>query len=55
MERLLNVLGVEAKKMVHSIGQSGIIYPTVLEYLKLDYGNPTFVSNLKLKESFNQP
>ena len=55
MERLLNVLDGEAKRMVQSIGQSGIFYPTVLKCLKRDYGNPTVVSYLKLKELFNQP
>ena len=41
--------------MVQSIGQSGIFYPTVLKCLKRDYGNPTVVSYLKLKELFDQP
>ena len=41
--------------MVQSIGQSGIFYPTVLKYLKRDYGNPTVISYLKLKELFDQP
>ena len=55
MERLLNVLDGEAKRMVQSIGQSGIFYPTILKCLKRDYGNPTIVSYLKLKELFDQP
>ena len=55
MERLLNVLDGEAKRMVQSIGQSGIFYPTVLKCLKSDYWSPTVVSYLKLKELFNQP
>ena len=55
MERLLNVLDREAKRMVQSIGQSGIFHPTVLKCLQRDYGNPTVVSYLKLKELFDQP
>ena len=55
MERLLNVLDKEGKRMVHSIGQSGILYPAVLKCLKQDYRNPTFVSCLKLKALFDQP
>ena len=55
MERLLNVLEGEAKRMVQSIGQSDIFYPTVLKCLKRDYGNLTVVSYLKLNELFNQP
>ena len=42
MERLLNVLDREGKRMVQSIGQSGIFYQAFLEYLKRVYGNPTF-------------
>ena len=55
MERLLNVLDGEAKRMVQSIGQSDIFYPTVLKCLKRDYGKPTVISYLKLKELFDQP
>lgn len=55
MERLLNVLDGEAKRMVQSIGQSGIFYATVLKCLKRDYGNPTVVSYLKLKTLFDAP
>ena len=55
MERLLNVLEGEAKRMVSSIGQSGTFHPTVLKCLKRDYGNPTVVSYLKLKDLFDQP
>ena len=55
MERLLNVLDGEEKRMVHSIGQSSIFYLTVLKCLKWDYGNPAVVSYLKLKELFDQP
>ena len=52
MERLLNVLDGEAKRMVQSIRQSGIFYRTVLMYLKRGNGHPTVVSYLKLK-TFN--
>ena len=55
MERLLNVLDGEAKRMIQSIGQSSIFYPTVLKCLKRDYGDSTIVSYLKLKELFDQP
>ena len=44
----------EARRMVQSIVQSGIFYPTVLKCLKQDCGNPTVVSYLKLKALFNQ-
>ena len=53
MERLLNVLDGEAKRMVQSIGESGIFYQTVSKCLKRDYGNPTVFSYLKLKELFD--
>ena len=55
MERVINVLDGEAKRMVQSIRQSGIFYPTVLKCLKRDYGNLAVVSYLKLKELFDQP
>ena len=55
MERLMNVLDGEAKRMVQSVGQSVTFYPTVLKCLKRDYGNPTVVSYLKLKELLDQP
>ena len=42
------------KRMVHSIGQSGIFYPTVLKCLKQDFEQPTVVSYFKLKALFNQ-
>ena len=43
----------KAKRMVQSIGQSGIFYRTVLKCLKQDYGNQTVLSYLKLKELFD--
>ena len=55
MERLINVLDGEARRMVQSIGQSGIFYSTILKCLKRDYGNPAVVSYLKLKELFDHP
>ena len=55
MERLLNVLDGEERRMVQSIGQSGIFYPTILKCLKRDYGNPAVVSYLKLKELCDHP
>ena len=57
MERLLNVLDREGKRMVQSIGQSGIFYQAFLEYLKRVYGNPTFMETqyFKLKTLFDQP
>ena len=54
MERLLNVLDGESKRMVQSIEQSCIFYPTLLKRLKRDYGNATVVSYLKQKELFDQ-
>ena len=54
-ETFINVLDVEAKRMVLSIEQSGILYTTVLKYPKWDYGNPTVVSYLKLNALFDQP
>ena len=55
MERLLSVLTGEAKKSVECIGTSGIFYATALKGLKRDFGNPTVVSHLKLKQLLDKP
>ena len=52
MERLLSVLTGEAKKAVQCIGTSGIFYAAALKLLKRDFGNPTVVTHLKLKQLF---
>lgn len=55
MDRLLSVLEGDAKKSVESIGCSGLFYPTALETLKRDFGNPLVVTHLKLKSILDQP
>lgn len=55
MERLLSVLVGEAKKTVECIGTSGIFYASALKLLKRDFGNPTVVTHLKLKQLFDLP
>ena len=40
IERLLSVLKGEAKRSIEGIGANGIFYPTALELLKREFGNP---------------
>ena len=49
MERLISVLDGEAKRVVASVGQSGIFYASALKTLKRNSGNPVVVSYMKLK------
>ena len=55
MERLLSVLKGEAKKLVESIGKSGIFYATALKTLKRDFGNAFTVAYMKTKLLFDKP
>ena len=55
LERLLNVLKRETKKLVESIGKSGIFYATALKTLKRDFGNTFTVAYMKTKLLFNKP
>ena len=49
MERLISVLDSKAKRVVTSVGQSGIFYVSALKTLKLNFGNLVVVSYMKLK------
>ena len=55
MDRLLSVLDGDAKRLIQSIGSSGIFYTTALKALKRDYGNPIMVSDLRVKSLFEFP
>ena len=55
MKRLLSVLKGEVKRVVEGLGTNGIFYPTALELLKRESGNPVVVCHLKMKELFDQP
>ena len=55
IERLLSVLKGEAKRSIEGIGANGIFYPTALELLKREFGNPVVACHLKMKELFKQP
>ena len=55
MERLISVLDGEAKRVVTSVGQSGIFYASALKTLKWNFGNPEVVSYLKLKTVLDLP
>ena len=55
MERLISVLDGEAKRVVTSVGQSGIFYASVLKTLKCNFGNPVVVSYMKLKTVLDFP
>ena len=55
MERLTSVLDGEAKRVVTSIGQSGILYASALKILKRNFGNPVVVSYMKLKTVLDLP
>ena len=55
MERLISVLDGEAKRVVTSVGQSGIFYASVLKTLKCNFGNPVVVSYMKLKTVLDLP
>ena len=54
MDRLMNSLDGEAKKLVKTVGSNGYFYATALKVLKRDFGNPLFVSHLNLKKLFDQ-
>ena len=47
--RLLSVLKGEAKCSIESMGRSDLFSATALKSLKRDFGNPFFVSDIKLK------
>ena len=54
MDRLMNSLDGEAKKLVKTVGSNGYFYATALKVLKRDFGNPLFVSHLNLEKLFDQ-
>lgn len=49
MVRLLSVLKGEAKRLIGSIGTSGLFYKTTLKSLKRDFGDQLVVSDFKMK------
>ena len=49
MERLISVPDDKAKRVVTSVGQSGIFYASALKTLKRNFGNPVVVSYMKLR------
>ena len=51
MMRLLSILDGEAKKIVATIGTSGIFYATALK----TFGSPLLISHFCLKNLFNKP
>ena len=55
MERLIGVLGGDAKRAVAAVGHSGLSYPRALKLLKQDFGNPLVVSYKKVKAVLDQP
>ena len=55
MERLLNVLTDDAKRLVESTGKSNIFYAAALKSLKRYFGNSFYVSHIKLSELFDKP
>ena len=55
MERLLNVLDGEAKRIVISIGRNGLFYTTAMKMLKSNFGNSMIVSFVKLKSVLELP
>ena len=55
MERLISVLDGKAKRVVTSVGQSGIFYASALKTLKRNFGNPVVVSYMKLKTVLDLP
>ena len=55
MERLISVLDGKAKRLVTSVGQSGIFYASALKTLKRNFGNPVVVSYMKLKTVLDLP
>ena len=55
MERLISVHDGEAKRVVTSVGQSGIFYASAFTTLKRNFGNPVVVSYMKLKTVVDLP
>ena len=55
MECLISMLDGEAKRVVISIGQSGIFYASALKTSKCNFGNPVVVSYMKLKTDLDLP
>ena len=55
MERLLSVLGGEAKQTAISIGRNNLFYATAMKTLKGNFGNAMVVSFLKLKSVLDFP
>ena len=55
MVRFLKVLKGKAKRSTEIIGMSVSFYATTLKLLKRDFGDPIFMSNLKLKLVLDKP
>ena len=51
----ISLLNGEAKRVVTSVGQSGIFYAIALKTLKYSFGNPIAVSYMKLKTILDLP
>ena len=54
-ECLISLLDGEAKRVVTSVGQSGIFYSSALKTVKRNFGNPVVVSYMKLKAVLDLP
>ena len=54
MERLCSVSNGETKKVIETIGNTGLFYATALKTLKRDFGNSLLISRVKLKLLFDQ-
>ena len=54
MERLCSVSNGETKKVIETIGNTGLFYATALKTLKRDFGNSLLISHVKLKLLFDQ-
>ena len=55
MERLVNVLDSEAKRVVTSVGQSAIFDASALKTWQHNLGNPVVVYYMKLKTILGLP
>ena len=55
MQRILKVLKDNTKRSVESIGKSKNFYAAAIKLLIQDFGNPFYVSHIKLRELFDKP
>ena len=53
LEKLISVLGGDAKSAVAAVGHSGLFYASALKLLKQDLGNPLVVSYINVKATPN--